>query len=563
MIFDREDPYVRQQDRRGRVGRGDTILGWLGLFILASVLAGCATPVTVTRVDTRTVYQDLTRNALSAGQMSSYSEIILNRANLAEKFKNDPEAALADLHMWVADEWLDRDPMFALAELSFLHAERTKQRKYFVAAAVYAYAFLFPPPGKPALEPTDPRFRLACDLYNQALTAALQSKDGKTAVIEAGTLPLPLGGVDVVFDPGQLLWVDRRLSDFVPIGDFEVEGLRNAYRQAGVGAPLAANAYSEKPAEGSLIPSKLKVPVMAFLRMHDTWAYFRSGELHGTLELYLTQETETVRIGNRDLPLEAEPTAVLAYMLSASAAWDFEFTGFLLGDALRQNGRNTQLVAIDPYRLGCIPVVFVHGTASSAAHWAEMLNELQNDPRIRRRYQLWFFTYETGNPVIYSAMRLREFLKSALATLDPGGNDPALREMVLIGHSQGGLLVKLMVVDLEAELYKQFAPDGLDSPTVSDEARDLLKQAFAVRPFPFVREVIFRATPHRGSYVAGNWLAHQIARFVRLPSTLLSLTTELGQIPGLGVAMRGQYSSVYGMTPGSPLVTMLAPPPWL
>ena len=31
--------------------------------------------------------------------------------------------------------------------------------------------------------------------------------------------------------------------------------------------------------------------------------------------------------------------------------------------------------------------------------------------------------------------------------LDPEGNDPALRRMVLIGHSQGGLLAQLMVTD--------------------------------------------------------------------------------------------------------------------
>ena len=551
---------IFEQKCRGRTGRGGTLLGWLGCCILVSVLAGCATPITVTRVETRIVYQDLTRNVLSAGQMSAYSEIILNRANLAESFKTDPEAALADLHMWVAEEWLDRDPMFALAELSFLHAERTKQRKYFVAAAVYAYAFLFPPPGKPALERTDPRYRVACDLYNQSLTEALRSKDKQREVLEAGTLPLPLGSVTVAFDPAQLHWVDRRLSEFVPIGDFNVEGLRNTYRQAGVGAPLAANAEAEQPAEGSLVPAKLKVPVTAFLRLPDPWAYFRSGELHGTLELYLTQDTETVRIGTRELPLEAEPTAVLAYMLSASGAWDFEFTGFLLGDALRKK-TSTQLIAMDPYRPGHIPVVFVHGTASSPARWAEMFNELQNDPRIRRRYQFWFFSYETGNPVLYSALRLREALKNALATLDPNGTDPALREMVLIGHSQGGLLVKLMVVDLEAAIQKFIAPDGLETLPVSDATREQLRQIAAVRPLPFVRDVIFMATPHRGSYVAGNWLAHQIARFVRLPATLLSMSTEVGKLPALRLATGGQFSSVYGMTPGSPLVKLLAPAP--
>jgi hypothetical protein len=47
--------------------------------------------------------------------------------------------------------------------------------------------------------------------------------------------------------------------------------------------------------------------------------------------------------------------------------------------------------------------------------------------------------YDTGNPIGYSAMLLRESLKSAVARLDPDGRDPALNRMVVLGHSQGGL----------------------------------------------------------------------------------------------------------------------------
>jgi pimeloyl-ACP methyl ester carboxylesterase len=260
------------------------------------------------------------------------------------------------------------------------------------------------------------------------------------------------------------------------------------------------------------------------------------------------------------VPLEAEPTAALAYMLGGSQAWDTELGGFLVGDLLRQR-TPTQLAALEPYQPGRIPVVFVHGTASSPARWAEMFNELQNDPRLRPRYQFWFFTYETGNPLLYSAMRLRESLETALRTVDPGSQDPALRQMVLIGHSQGGLLVKLMVVDLEAAIRAQLG-SVLENPQVREETREFARRLVAVRPLPFVRQVIFLATPHRGSYVAGNWLAHQIARFVRLPGQLLRVTEDiLLKDPELAVRFRGRLSSVNAMTPGSPVITVLAPAP--
>jgi pimeloyl-ACP methyl ester carboxylesterase len=511
-------------------------------------------------VDSQTAQLELTRNVLSAGEPSRFSQIILNRADLYGRFDKDPEAALWTLHTEVAAGRRGANAVFALAELSFLHAERTKKQSYYLAAALYAYAFLFPPPETPTPDPYDPRFRDACDLYNRALTAALRSPDGSYGDFKSAVLPLPFGELEVTFDPAQLTWLDRRLTEFVSVADVEVKGLRNRYRHPGVGAPFAASTVAGADRPGLSIPPRLKIPVTAFLRIADPWAQLKTTRLRATLEFYRTFDVDAVQVGDRPVPLEAEPTAALAAMLSGSAAWDFELGGFLFGDLLRQR-TPTQLAALEPYQTGRIPVVFVHGTASSAARWAEMFNELQNDPRLRPRYQFWFFTYETGNPVLYSAMRLRESLETALRTVDPGSQDPALHQMVLIGHSQGGLLVKLMVVDLEEEMRAYFG-SVLENPQLPEETRDLTRRIVAVHPLPFVREVIFLATPHRGSYVAGNWLAHQIARFVRLPSQLLRVTEDiLLRDPELAVRLRGRMSSVDAMTPGSSLIVGLAPAP--
>jgi hypothetical protein len=102
----------------------------------------------------------------------------------------------------------------------------------------------------------------------------------------------------------------------------------------------------------------------------------------------------------------------------------------------------------------------------------------------------------------------------------------------------------------------------LENPGLSDETRDLMQKMTAVRPLPFVRRVIFLATPHKGSYVAGNWLAHQVSRLVRLPGQVLQATEDvLTRDPEFAIRFRGRLSSVYAMTPGSPLVTILAPAP--
>ena len=81
------------------------------------------------------------------------------------------------------------------------------------------------------------------------------------------------------------------------------------------------------------------------------------------------------------------------------------------------------LYMLHPYHPNLIPVVFVHGTASSPARWAEMANELLGDPAIASHYQIWFFIYNSGNPIALSAMRLRESLQAVRKDVDPDGKD--------------------------------------------------------------------------------------------------------------------------------------------
>ncbi len=130
---------------------------------------------------------------------------------------------------------------------------------------------------------------------------------------------------------------------------------------------------------------------------------------------------------------------------SGAPIMELEIFGFLG----RLSGLLTErppLVSTTPYRPGLVPVVFVHGTASSPVRWAELYNRLQADAEIRSRFQFWFFQYDSDNPIAVSALLLREELTAAVARLDPEGRDPALRRMVLIGHSQGGLLVKMQSI---------------------------------------------------------------------------------------------------------------------
>ena len=248
--------------------------------------------------------------------------------------------------------------------------------------------------------------------------------------------------------------------------------------------------------------------------------------LDGVLELLVPETTDTGEAGGRPVPLETESTAVLAYSLADSPIWDQEYRRFF--DPLKfGRGDDAQLYASVPHRPGRIPVAFVHGTASSFGRWAEMYNRLSADPRLRNRYEFWFFSYNSGAPVSWSAMLLRDALRRALDILDPGGTDPGLQQMVVIGHSQGGLLTKMTAIDSGSRFWDLYYRKPLAALDLSPETRELLWRWAFVTPLPFVKRVIFVATPHRGSQLTVGRLAEWVGSFVKAPFALAGVMTDL------------------------------------
>jgi len=229
----------------------------------------CATPVGVERADPRRVHRTLTSNILTTGELSNPTLNVLHRRGLTARFQAEPEAVLAELHAAVAAERGSRDDVFALAELSFQHASRTHQRRHFLASMVYAYAFLFPGSGRTPADPYDPRFRLACDLYNLAISEGFASADGKLVDLRGGSYALPFGDLQVSFDERELTWGSRRLVNLVPVADLEVHGMWARYRWAGIGAPLAAGTEPLDPERGfdDFVQPWVKVPITAVVRI--------------------------------------------------------------------------------------------------------------------------------------------------------------------------------------------------------------------------------------------------------------------------------------------------------
>jgi pimeloyl-ACP methyl ester carboxylesterase len=556
------------------------------LMLVILFTTACATPVGVSRIDPEAAYRLHTVSALSEGEPSEASKMVLRRLGLMDRFEKEPAAVLAELHKGLGGA--DEDyRLFALADLSFLQGERTGDRGSFLASAVYAYALLFPGAGEaPALHESDPRLRLAYDLYNQGIAEGLAAAPPAKAVgkvsgggqrgkraevsLDAGRKALPFGTLDLGVDPSGLTWAGYPLEHFVSTTTLAVRGLRNRYRRPGIGAPLAASladvaAGAKRPVGAERIGARTKVPVTMLIRLEDPRASLASGRLRGHLELYAADQAMTVTIDGRSQPLEADPTAALAYQLEGNPLYELEIAGFLRAGAfanmLPRDRAQDGLFTLNPYQRGKIPVVLVHGTASSPTRWAELVNELVGDRRIRERFQIWIFMYDTGNPVGYSAGRLRAALTAAVHEFDPAGTDGALQEMVVIGHSQGGLLTKLTAIDTGTRLWDRISTRPFDDVQFAPETRALLKMSMFFTPLPFVKRVIFVSTPHHGALMAGQRLGQIASSLVRMPTTLLgqlAIAATGSEDLKLAAALRRPPTAIDNMNPSNPALQIVA-----
>ena len=114
--------------------------------------------------------------------------------------------------------------------------------------------------------------------------------------------------------------------------------------------------------------------------------------------------------------------------------------------------------------------------------WTQAVNQLLADPQIRSRYQFWFYLYPTGLPVWWSAANLRSELDRFRTTLDPSHTNPNLNNMVIVGHSMGGLISSLMVRKGGEDLWRQFMVTPPEKLKISRPAKEHLLKIVNFEP---------------------------------------------------------------------------------
>ncbi len=314
-------------------------------------------------------------------------------------------------------------------------------------------------------------------------------------------------------------WAHLRFGGLRISADSWVWGLSPKQEQPGWGVPVVTvtDCHGMHGA-GRFYPEQLRMAATLALRPQGsveagTW---RLRPI--LLEIHDPQARDVVRIGpDPAFPLAFDFSTPLAQQVLQAHLIVKENIGLFDPDRIRERAG---LFMIRPYEPGKIPVIMVHGLYSSPRAWTKMINAFEGDPLFRARYQFWVAFYPTGDPIPYSSYVIRQALREARRTLDPERRDPAFDQIVLLGHSMGGLVSKLLVQSGEPQLWDAVFTKPHEEIQLATDHRELVCAILQPSQESSITRVVFLATPHRGSVLADQFLGRFSSSLVRRSNQL-------------------------------------------
>jgi pimeloyl-ACP methyl ester carboxylesterase len=540
---------------------------WPAFAMIAGLLLigplGCG-GVSVHECWIRNAIDDRVERWDATNHLSGVTGSVLARHDLVVTAANDPGSAARILEARFERE-TEPDGAFALAELSYQAGLLQRPRSPQSAMAWYRDAAVLA--GLALAEPGCARPDLAVAIHNGAVARLIrtaQSEGGRPGRNWRQVLveqQIALQSATPYLDPD-------RIADLRVAADLRVQGMDHSYGREGLGVPLVAHRVVARETttpdvqdvQDEFLPPDLRTGTTAVL-------ISRGGLLDGewrkrpaTLTLLDPFGPQFHAIGDKEVALADDRTTPLASLLASRRLAMLEWTG-LIDSGFSQSSLEPGLYMSRPYEPGKIPVVFVHGLVSSPRAWLQTINEMQNSPAIASRYQFWVFIYPTGSPIPTSARRLRESLVRVRDTVDPGHNDQALDQMVLVGHSMGGVLSKMMVQQTGPALWDAAITVPQGQFRASPELKKSLTELLVFEPLPFVRRVIFIATPHRGSPIADGPIGWAVSSVIRRSNEQTARVAEIEALNGPNVItpeLRGAALNAIGnLRTDSPILVAL------
>ena len=564
---------------------------WLRMFalVLLALLNGCAV---VSVKEKGATEADFARRAdvLSTGRLSADASANLAIAGLlVENCQREPEPCAATLRDGVTEEaWLA-----TMAEVRALRMMATSDDGALLAApeiaaheaidvARWAYAYLFHTKRTPEERAFELRQERVLRLYNRAVEVAALSlfevarARGQTPSQvqgihnlrfgvelhgfddDRGTMPETLLASDTLgFENlravfrrdgfgSNLVAVFPRPIDGVVADQVVIETANAAAALAGDDtvesvelvetgdandskASVAAPATNAQPAPSTRPPFRDTrfLSVTSALRFKgDTLAEALATE-DVTLDVFNPYHYASETIAGRTVPLAANFSAAYGVWLARSELARLSLSSLLRPKQTRPFSPRVYLN--QPYDPDKRVVVLIHGLASSPEAWVNLANELLGESELRDHYQIWQVFYPTNLGILASRARIDEALRITFNHFDPEGVNRASREAVLVGHSMGGVISRLLVSN-SGDQVLQRSLQALPPDQAAALAKEPRVQELGVfEPLPYVGRAVFLAAPHRGAELNDAWPIRVVRRAIRLPFDVLKDASDLFQ----------------------------------
>jgi len=385
----------------------------------------------------------------------------------------------------------------------------------------------------------------ACETYNAAcgeLTVLLRASEGGKLWNHPLTLTGNNNSYRLRLEPaGSAVWAPNYFTTFERPDQVKEKLIRKKIIQEGVGGALVGVRIVNPPEK--FMPAKgITAPVTATLDFHATDA---------TLALRRPAKQPMTSVEGKTCPVAANFSAPIGYYQPPPNLLLVSLMAMLRSGHYMEK---TGLYFLQPYDPDRTPLVFVHGLFSTPFDWVQTINGLQADPEIRKHYQFWVFAYPTGNPILYSALRLREELARADKLY------PNHRPYVVVGHSMGGMLAHMQVVTATQAMWEKTLGQTAKSIFRQKSRDSLIVRATIFQANPRIKRVVFICTPHRGSEMASSGLGRFGISLISLPLNIATkmkdalASADLVQLTG---SSKRLPNSITGLNPSNPVLPVI------
>lgn len=355
----------------------------------------------------------------------------------------------------------------------------------------------------------------ALALYNQAVGLLVKRLSEAKSLPWGGKITVGSGGSIRTLRGKREPGADRGEREYLNVEEMKFKGVFAEVRaiRQGVGAPLVVLSQANKNFRETYDTPQKCVALTAVLRFDNPQS--------ATLELHDPMNVERIAIAGRNPVLAADFSAPVSLMLSIARPDKLGLVRLLNPQKYSATAR---LVRIQNYDKNRIPVLLVHGLDSTPATWTKMYNTLTQDPVIRKNYQFWFFSYPSGYPYPYSASLLRKELDGINRVF------PDHKPIVIIGHSMGGMISRLMVTDAGDRMWRDMFGKPPSQTHIYGASRQLMEEALVFHNRKEIDTAIFFAAPHRGSELSNNFIGRTFSRLVHLPTFLTDARNAFASI---------------------------------